>query len=115
MNKIYTIYVVALNDEGTKKSTRVGRKGNVYELGDRVWGWFDDFEKSEKVVLNNVTDIFEYYYNYACVEEVPQGVIAIAKVIQWYKASFDSDRGVVSVVKVDPPPFAKNTVNFTMG
>ena len=115
MNKIYTIYVVALDDDGTRMKTRVGKKGNVYELGDRVWGWFDKFEDAEKIVLNNETDIFEYYYNYACIEEVPMGVITVAKVIQWYKSGFDSDSGVVSVGKVDPPPFAENTVNFTIG
>lgn len=113
MDKIYTIYVIALDKDGTEKTTRVGKKGNVYELGDRVWGWLDKFEDAEKIVLNNLTDIFEYYYNYACIEEVSKGVIAMTEVIQWYKASFDKD--TVSVEKVDPPPFAKNIVNFTMG
>lgn len=73
--KIYTVYVISLLDDGTDYSYGVSIKGIPYKHGDRTWGWFGDFERAEDVVLNNRTDIFEYLYNYACIEEVGEGVL----------------------------------------
>src|SRR5688572_30134097 len=113
MDKIYVVYVVALNDEGTDRAYGTSVNGNKYKLGDRTWGWFPTFEEAEEAILNNHTDIFECLYNYACVEEVPCGILTINEIKQWYKAIFDTSKEPYpQVKKSDPPPWAQHFFNF---
>lgn len=114
---IYTVYVIALTKDGTERAKSKNVHGNDYFLGDRVWGWYRTIKDCEFAIENNVGDLFEYYYNYACIEEVQAGIWAETKVIQWYKATYtkqNTEQGP-DIVKCDPPPYAKNACNFTMG
>src|SRR4051812_3822448 len=115
MKSIYTVFVVCLNDEGTDYQYSTSVKGNKIKLGSRTWGWYEKFEDAEEVILKNLTDIFEYSYNYACIEEVPEGILTIAKVVQWYKADFNvtqiDSQPYPEVSKCDPPPYANHGFN----
>lgn len=119
MDKIYTIYVVSLVEDGTDYKYGTSVKGNKYKLGDRVWGWCKTFQEAEDIVINNLTDIFEYMYNFACIEEVPEGVLPRAVVKQWYKAKFDVSKietgPYPEVTKCDTPEIFKHGINFSMG
>jgi hypothetical protein len=120
MKSIFTMIVFCLNEAGDDWSYSLSTNGTRYKtLGDRVWGWQEKFEDAEEVILNNITDIFEYTYNYACIEEVEQGPIASCVVKQWYKAIFDVTKMETGpypeVIKCDPPIWAKNQCNFSMG
>ena len=52
----------------------------------RCWGFLYDKEMAKKVVLNNLTDIYEIgYYNMACIEEIDEGIPAFsAGRVTWY-------------------------------
>lgn len=112
MNKIYVIWVVQLNEEGLNINRHTIQ---------RTWGWFSKFEDAEDIVLNNKGDIFEFYYNYACIEEVEEGLYTSHKVIGWYQANYiDSDKNVFkmeleNVEKVEAPKYANGMANFSMG
>ena len=53
-DKIYTIYVVCLTDDGTNYEY----KTQANSSRGRCWGWFKKFEDAEDFVLNNRLDIF---------------------------------------------------------
>ncbi|CAM6006392.1 unnamed protein product [Sphagnum balticum] len=64
MKKVYAIGTMLI-DLSEKSNKRINSK--------RLWFLYHDFDQAEKVVLENVGDIFEYYYNVALIEEI--GVI----------------------------------------
>lgn len=83
---------------------------------DRTWGWFNSFKKAEDIVLKNQTDIFEYYYNYAVIEKVPEGVLQTNEQIQWYAVAYNKNyANEVIVTKIDCPDMFKNIFNFSIG
>lgn len=117
--KIYTVWVVCLEEDGTDYKYGTSANGNKFKLGDRVWGWFSSFEAAEDIVLNNRTDIFEFMYNFACIEEVEEGILNHNEVKQWYRATFDAakiDTGPYpEVTKCEVPKLFKRICNLTMG
>ena len=101
---------------------------NVYSIAvyreksnsTRVWYLCSDFETAEKIVLNNESDIFEYYYDYdyAIIEEIEvvvKGKACINKEPKqwWYKAEYKD--GNVSVEKCLVPDRYKNVCNWSIG
>lgn len=112
--------MVCLNEAGDDYNYHILPDGRKWKLGDRTWGWYETFEEAEEAILNNYGDLFECSYNYACIEEVPPGVMVVAKVKQWYKATFDETKMEIEhhypeITKCEPPPYACSTVNFSMG
>jgi len=64
----------------------------------RCWGFLYDKKMAKKVVLNNLTDIYEIgYYNMACIEEVDEGIPAFsAGRVTWYDViPVRSDEGYI--------------------
>lgn len=108
LDKIYTVWVGCLNKDGTR-----------YKLGTRTWAWFKTFEEAEHIIINNIIDICEYSYNYACVEEVCSGMFGDTKVIQWYRSTFDKDKmkdgPYPEVIKCEEPPMYKMILGISMG
>lgn len=125
--KIYCIYVVALNDDGTDRVYEINAKGEKYRLGDRTWGFVSSLKLAQDIVENNKTDLVEFYYNWILIEEVLEGIPARTRQVQWYKASWKlNDSGnfaqdmrdaypTIKIEKTDPPPIYKNIVNLSMG
>ena len=57
-----------------------------YTLGStRSVGWRPTFEMAEETVKNNVCDIWEYCYDYACIEELDYGLYPFAEERWFYK------------------------------
>lgn len=86
-----------------------------------MWGWYSRFEDAERAVLENHTDIFEHnYYDFACIEEMPEGVCSSASQAWWYKATypegFDSTPGGMypHVTRTAPPDWTEGMFNFCM-
>lgn len=104
-----TIFFVAVYE-----SERPYRAG-----GNRTWGWYETFEEAERAVLENHTDIFECTYDYAVIEEVGPGVMALGEVRQWYRADFKNRNPPgghsPTVTRCDPPAFAEGTCNLCIG
>lgn len=97
MKIIYLVAVIIIDNESIKHS--------------RTWGWYSNFEDAEKAVLENHTDIFEYSYEYAVIEKMPEGVCAVAEDSWWYKASYENDE--IQIYKVQPPDGFENILNIT--
>jgi hypothetical protein len=94
----------------------------------RLWHFYARFEDAEKAVLENHSNIFEYYYNVALIEEhyiydptdkseTPFGWGMPNQ--WWYEATFypePNDRiRNPSVRKIEQPTFFKQICNFWAG
>jgi len=125
--KIYCIYGIPLNDDGTDRVYRTNVKGEKYPLGDCTYGFVTSLKLAQDIVENNKTDLVEFYYNWILIEEVLEGIPARTRQVQWYKASWKlNDSGnfaqdmrdaypTIKIEKTDPPPIYKNIVNLSMG
>jgi len=83
----------------------------------RAWGWYPNAKDAATAVIENHTDLFEAgYYTHAVIEEVPSGLIALAKSERWFKASYSRKRGNNPLVKeVKKPSSLTQTINFGFG
>jgi hypothetical protein len=64
MNKVYAVGVMQAD-----LSDNSGNSPGQIIKASRLWFFFARFEDAEECVLQNQTDIFEYYYNVALIEE----------------------------------------------
>lgn len=93
----------------------------------RLWGLYKNFKDAEKAVLNNQGDIFESYYNIACIEEYnlidydeykdsSRSWTDIKIPNQWwYRAQFTAERSFPNIVSISVPKGMENTTNFWVG
>jgi len=82
----------------------------------RLWSLYKRVNDAENTVLTNSGDIFEFYYNYALIEEVSvipsRGKFTLPEQ-WWYHADYSEDKVIISKVDV-PKPF-KNTFCWWVG
>ena len=83
----------------------------------RTWGWYENFEDAEKSVLNNCTDMFECgYYEYAVIEEMPEGVLAVVANEFWFQAVYYAGHVMEpKVERIQKPASFSGNFNFTLG
>src|SRR5437868_15463194 len=60
MHKVYAVGVMQLD---TSENAKRPKKS------ERLWHLFANLEEAQECVLQNRGDLFEYYYNYALIEE----------------------------------------------
>ena len=98
-------------------------------IASRLWGLYLHFEDAEKAVINNLGDIFENYYNVACIEE--HGLINYqepkdsARLFEgeyqvpkqwWYKSSFAGSNNPIIISMGEKIPVGmENTSNIWIG
>ncbi|MCI8397739.1 MAG: hypothetical protein HFJ52_09125 [Clostridia bacterium] len=51
----------------------------------RCVGYFKTFEEAENIVLNNIGDINETIYDYAIIENIPEGLYQYDQNASWYQ------------------------------
>lgn len=70
-----------------RKRTAKNQKEYFTILSSRTWSWHTNFEDAERCVLNNITDIAEFEYTYAVIEEVYEGYCWGMKIPKewWFK------------------------------
>ena len=51
----------------------------------RTVGYFKDLNEAKEIVENNCYDLFETFYDYAVIEEVPEGIYPLYENQVWYK------------------------------
>lgn len=94
----------------------------------RLWYLFADFESAEKCVLENQSDIFEYYYNVALIEEI---TVLFPKSSEknedwripkqwWYKITYhehpnDNIEIAPTIEKIETPKCVENVCCFWVG
>jgi hypothetical protein len=85
------------------------------EKRKRTWGWYEKFADAERAVLENHTDIFERgFFDLAVIEEMPEGVMAVAENSWWYRASYQPKATEPKVEPIAPPASFAQQFNFTM-
>lgn len=122
MNKVYVVGVMQVDLSNETFSAK---------KAERLWHLFARFEDAQKCVLENHTDIFEYYYNIALIEEhyvydpddppPPLHDIMCAKQ-WWYRAEYTTDYESNSMNPMNPvvkeaeqPKCFHGIVNFWVG
>lgn len=99
----------------------------IFINNQRLWYLYSKFEDAEKCVLENHSDIFEYYYNYAVIEEVyihdytnppKEGEATYIPKQFWYFADFNAKKDgdtLPLISKVDIPKCMENTCCLWVG
>ena len=83
----------------------------------RCFGWYADYETTEESVINNETDICEFYYNYAVIEKAYEGLYGTSHSVfeehgqVWFK--FNEKAGKYE--HVETPEWAKNRFGWGIG
>lgn len=98
-------------------------ENNNKNNSSRAWGIYKHFKDAEEAILNNYTDIFEHFYNYAVIEEIP--VIDFSNTKQnyfytinewWYEATYDpNDYEKIEIKKIQKPEHLKQFVAWFIG
>lgn len=85
---------------------------DVQYLDDsRCVGYFKTFEEAEKVLNMNLGDIYEYYYNYAVIEKMTDGLYPRDLDFKCYKFN-PKKNGFFSCTR---PTALDNTCSFGIG
>jgi hypothetical protein len=75
-------------------------------------GFFRDYELAERVVKENITDIYENgYYNLAVIEEVQEGMLGIPEKSTWFSVEYVS-QDKYNITVIDKPPCFKSWNKF---
>ena len=77
----------------------------------RLPGYFTDLDEARDVVKNNIGDIWETVYDYACIEKVSEGLYGTKDFCEWYK--YNADTGCYE--KIDTPKFEEHICGRTIG
>lgn len=64
-------------------TTLEAKKGEIKDT--RCVGYFKTFKQAENAVINNKCDIWETCYNYAVIENIPEGLYQYDFHPTWYK------------------------------
>ena len=76
-----------------------------YDLGDaRSVGWRPTLEMAVNTVTSNMCDIWEYCYDYACIEELDYGLYPFPENRWFYK--YNVGKGIYE--EIDEPALLKN-------
>jgi len=117
MHKVYAVGVFQLDTAE-----------NAYRhiKDSRLWHLFANLEEAQECVLQNRGDLFEYYYNYALIEETyvidktdppKEGEFGGLPREWWYHADFsqmDEDKNP-KITEVPKPACFEQTVYFWVG
>jgi hypothetical protein len=79
----------------TGTSARTGEP--IMGRDNRVWAWHPTFAEAFRVVDGNITDIHEYSYEYAQIEEVPSGLTSLPRREWWWRWDTKADRWLKAV------------------
>jgi hypothetical protein len=74
----------------------------------RVWGYYHDRAVAEDCIVNNRSDLCEFYYHYAILSEVGEGPLAVPENQQWYE--FRRDAGGTVGEPIAPPDKFMGTI-----
>ena len=115
MHKVYAVGVLKADLSDNPRRFIIDR---------RLWYLFADFEAAQKCVLENQSDIFEYYYNIALIEEISvlnpfdQNNAWNIPTQWWYKITYhpsDDNEIPPTIEEIPPPKCAENVACFWVG
>ena len=77
----------------------------------RTWGYYQEYEMAARALHENRTDLHEGCYEYALIEKIGPGIIALCEERQWFKW----DKEKCGYFEIDEPECVKHLVNFAIG
>lgn len=77
----------------------------------RCVGYFETLEQAEEIISKNICDIFEYFYDYAVIENIPTGIYKYDCSPKWYKWNLEKN----CYEKTEKPEFANGYVGWSIG
>lgn len=80
-------------------------------MSPRCVGYFETFQEAENIILNNVCDIFEYYYDYVIIENIKPGLYQYDQKPSWYKWNDTND----CYELINKPEFANGFYGWGIG
>lgn len=96
---LYSVVTIKIDDNGNVRNSS-------------VHGIFEDKDTALNIVTKNLGDIFEYYYDYAIVEEFQTGLYPLANILKWVKLLEYKDNKAL-LEEVECPENFKNMCGFT--
>lgn len=109
MNKISPIYTITTIEKLKPDDRYYCQQGDT-----RCVGFYYDMESAEEAVIENRCDIFECLYDYAVIEQTPQGVYGTSssEYKRWfYKYDHDNNK----YVPIEEPECVKHIYGFGIG
>lgn len=77
----------------------------------RTWGYYADHDTALRALHENWTDMWEYLYEYAVLEEIGEGICPTPKSVQWFR--FDMERN--GYFEIDMPEDEDAYSAFALG
>lgn len=77
----------------------------------RTWGFYSDVNRAISALHNNETDMHEYFYDYAIIEEYDEGICNDMSHYQWFK--WDDERD--GYFEIDEPRCVSRMCCFAIG
>ena len=77
----------------------------------RTFGYFADYNECQTALRENWCDMHEFYYTYAVVEKISEGIHSHAKQIAWF--CWDEERK--GFYEREKPEWAEGWYNFALG
>lgn len=78
----------------------------------RTVGYFKTFEEAEHVILTNAGDIWEFCYDYAVIENIPEGLYQYDQNPTWYH--WNEIENCYKEI-IGRPEFSKRMVGWAIG
>lgn len=80
--------------------------------GQRTWGYYAERNTAVQALHENWTDMWEYCYNYAVIEQYEEGISGyVIGSRQWFK--WDDERA--GYFEIDEPKEVKHYCSFALG
>ena len=77
----------------------------------RCWGFYNNFIDADIVVRNNITDLWEYTYDYIVIEEYEMGISNVTLERWFYKFNKETKK----YEPMDEPEALKHYSGFAIG
>lgn len=77
----------------------------------RTWGYYKDHNTAVQALYENWTDMWEFCYDYALLEQFDEGICPYCEERQWFK--YDRERN--GYFEIDEPECVKRICNFALG
>ena len=91
---------------------KIPNKNNLFDLGaSRCWGFYTDYNKALETLHNNITDLYENFYNYAVLEEYYEGILSTSGKRQF----FIFNRNKNGYIEIDEPKCFSVWSGFAIG
>lgn len=103
------IFLITTIREGALSGINLTPQIRIPKL--RAVGWFQKFEDAEKTLEHNTFDLFEGIYDFAVIEEIPEGCYSFVENDWWYRFNKENKK----YESIERPDEFRGIRNFSIG